>query len=75
MRTTQEIFKQTNELAAKFYKCWGYTSAKGFRFDESNHGHEQIAWKQACIAQEVLTQTDMVDVVDEVYCDEELKGK
>lgn len=65
-RTPEEILKQTNELAAMFYKEWGYVSPKGFRFDLSNHGHEVIAWNQACIAQLVLTQTDIDDVMSEI---------
>ena len=66
MRTPEEIIEQTNNLAAMFYKCWGYNSPKGFRFDLSNHGHEQIAWQQACIAQLELTQTDVDDALSEI---------
>lgn len=66
MRTPKQILEQTNELAAMFYKCQGYKSPKGFRFDKSNHGHEQIAWAQACIAQEELTGTDLEDVLIEL---------
>ena len=69
MRTAEQIFKQTNELAAMFYKCWGYNSPDGFRFDLSNHGHEQIAWQQACIAQLELTQTDVEDAIAEIEDD------
>lgn len=66
MRTAKEILEQTNELAAKFYACWGYRSSPNFRFDLSNHGHEQIAWRQACIAQEILTDTDVDDALSEI---------
>ena len=66
MRTPEEILNQTNELARKFYACWQYSVPEGFRFDLSNQGHEQIAWQQACIAQEVLTDTDLDDVMSEL---------
>ena len=66
MRTPEEILKQTNEIARRFYKCWQYDAPEGFRFDLSNHGHEQIAWQQACIAQEILTDTDIDDVMSEL---------
>ena len=66
MRTAEEILEQTNELASKFYACWGYKSESGFRFDLSNHGHEQIAWQQACIAQLQLTSTSIDDVISEI---------
>ena len=65
-RTNQEILDQTNDLAAKFYAQWGYTNKKGFRFDQSTHGHEIIAWNQACIAQEELTGTDVWGCIDEL---------
>lgn len=66
MRTPEEILDQTNRLAAMLYRCWGYDSVDGFRFDLSNHGHEQIAWQQACIAQLELTKTDIDDVMSEI---------
>ena len=66
MRTPNEIINQTNELARKLYLCWGYDAVEGFRFDLSNHGHEIIAWQQACIAQEMLTGTDIDDVMSEL---------
>ena len=66
MRTDREIVDQTNELAAKLYLLWGYKASEGFRFDKSNHGHEQIAWQQACIAQEMLTGTDVDDCLAEL---------
>lgn len=65
-RTPKQILNQTNSLAAKFYRCWGYKSPKNFRFDESIHGHEMIAWRQACIAQEELTSTCIEDVLEEI---------
>ena len=70
MRTPQEILDQTNGLAARFYECFGYESPEGFRFDKSYHPHEQTAWRQACIAQEVLTYTDMDNVIDDIEEDE-----
>lgn len=65
-RSSKFILEQTNDLAAKFYSCWGYKVKEGFKFYESNHGHEQIAWKQACIAQSVLTFTCINDVFSDL---------
>lgn len=66
VREPAYIIAQTNDLAAKLYKQWGYDSVAGFRFDLSNHGHEIIAWQQACIAQEMLTNTCIDDVISEI---------
>lgn len=57
-RTAKQIVNQTNEMARHFYKCLGYEGAKGFRFDRSRHPTEYAMWKMACIAQEMLTDTD-----------------
>lgn len=65
-RSNQQIIDDTNALAAKFYACWGYVVKEGFPFNLSIHGHEQIAWKQACIAQEELTGTDIEDVLTDM---------
>lgn len=57
-RSSKQIVDQTNEMARQFYKCLGYEGAKGFRFDQSEHPTEYAIWEMACIAQEMLTDTE-----------------
>lgn len=64
MRTEQEIVDQTIELARKLYFLRGYESKPGFKFYESRHPHELEAWEAACIAQEMLIDTDPRDALE-----------
>jgi len=64
MRTDQEILDQTNELARTLYSLRGYSVAKGYRFDRATHPHEVEAWRGACEAQMLLTDTDPQDAID-----------
>ena len=36
----------------------GYEVAEGYRFDGATHPHEREAWLGACVAQEIITDTD-----------------
>lgn len=69
MRTEIEIINQTNELARKLYAIRGYDVAAGYRFDKATHPHEVEAWRGACAAQLLLTDTDAQCVRDEYYED------
>lgn len=66
MRSDQEIVEQTNELARQFYRLHdrGGTVEKGYRFDQSSHPQEVQCWQMACVAQELLTGTDVRDALD-----------
>lgn len=66
MRTDQEIIDQTNSLARTLYALRGYTVRPGYRFDLATHPHEVEAWRGACEAQILLTDTDPHDALDEV---------
>ena len=69
MRTPEEIINQTNELARQFYALRGYVVPEGHRFDierVNTHPDERLCWQQACIAQLMLTDTDIYDVLSEL---------
>jgi hypothetical protein len=67
-RTSQQILKQTNELARRFYAIHdrGGKVDKGFRFDLSEHPQEQQCWRMAAEAQLFLTETDLGDVLSDL---------
>ena len=65
MRTDREIVEQTNELARKLYRLRGYVVAEGYRFDKATHPHMREAWAGACEAQQLLTDTDPNDALDD----------
>lgn len=73
-RTDQEILDQTNELARLFYQIHdrGGTVEKGFRFDLSEHPQEKQCFQMACIAQEVLTETDVIQAIDNLEDENEI---
>lgn len=66
MRSDQEIIDQTNALARTIYALRGYTVREGYRFDRATHPHEVEAWRGACEAQILLTDTDPQDALDEI---------
>ncbi len=63
MRADAEIIEQTNELARRLYAIRGYHAKKGYRFDRATHPHEAEAWRGACEAQIMLTDTDPDDAL------------
>lgn len=65
-RTDQEVVDQTNELARILYRNRGYAVEEGYRFDRATHPHEKEAWKSACDAQRLLTDTDPEDALSAV---------
>jgi hypothetical protein len=66
MRTDEEIVQQTNELARDFYGLTGNRVSPGYRFDRAAHPLEQLCWKMACRAQELLTETNPEDALSAV---------
>lgn len=64
-RSLQFVIEQTNELARQFYLRFGYEEQKGFRFDKSQHPTEIAMWLMACDAQLELTDTDVIEWMDE----------
>lgn len=65
-RTDREIVDQTNALARALYRLRGYTVPEGYRFDQAKHPHEQECWAGACIAQDLLTDTDVNNALAEL---------
>jgi hypothetical protein len=65
-RTDQQIVDQTNALARELYRLRGYTVEEGYRFDKATHPHEREAWRGACIAQELLTETEVENALMEL---------
>jgi hypothetical protein len=64
MRSDQEILDQTNALARTLYGLRGYVTPLGHRFDAASHPHEVEAWRGACEAQILLTDTDPLDAIE-----------
>jgi hypothetical protein len=64
-RSDREILAQTNAVARELYRLRGYVTPSNYRFNLATHPHEVEAWNGACIAQLMLTGTDLRDVVDD----------
>ena len=62
------ILRETNELARQLYRLHdrGGTVAPEYRFDLSEHPQEIQCWQMACAAQQLLTETDLEDVLSEL---------
>jgi hypothetical protein len=73
MRTDQEIVDQTNQLARILYKIRGYEVDENHKFYENRrnfHPHELDAWRGACEAQLLLTNTDPNEALDNLDYDD-----
>ena len=57
---------QSRYLARMYYEQLGYVVEEGYRFDKAHHPQEEHMWEMACIAQEVLTDTDVSSVLSEI---------
>ncbi len=69
MRTAQEIVDQTNEIARIIYASRGYTVPTGTEFHTetiNRHPHERSCWAAACEIQNLMTQTDPQDALEEL---------
>lgn len=66
MRSDLEILEQTNELARQIYRLHdrGGSVEKGYRFDKSEHPQEAQCWQMACVAQELLTDADVENAIE-----------
>jgi len=74
-RTAQQIVDQTNAIARIIYKGMGYQSPDDFVFHTetiNRHPYERNCWQSACEIQELMTETDVSDVLDELE-DEQLQ--
>ena len=69
MRSAKQIVAQTNEIARIIYASRGYQVPQGFEFHTetaNRHPHERQCWSAACQIQELLTETDVMNAVDEM---------
>lgn len=66
MRSSQQIVDQTNELARQFYALLQYEVKRGYRFDQATHPTEVAMWDMACIAQEMLTDTEVANALSDI---------
>lgn len=61
--TNRELVDAAIELAGEFYAMQGYTHRQGFKYWESPHPHEQLVFKMACHAFEVVRGSDVMDAI------------
>ena len=72
MRTDQEIIDQTNAIARIIYKGMGYQTPKGTEFHTeavNRHPHERSCWNSACEIQELMTDTEVQNCIDNLEDD------
>lgn len=66
MRTASGIIMQTEFLAEKISEiCFSAKNSDGSTYRKSEHPKAQAAWQAACVAQELLTGTDIRDALIE----------
>jgi phosphoheptose isomerase len=73
MITAKQIVDQTNEIARIIYESRGYSTPEGTEFHTetiNRHPHERQCWSAACLIQELMTQTDVMNALDELEDDE-----
>lgn len=63
-RTDKQIVLDANELAREFYRLFGFQSPELFRFDQAKGPREQLMWKLACAAYEMIDHTDVTDALN-----------
>lgn len=68
--TNRELVDAAIELAGEFYAMQGYTHRQGFKYWESPHPHEQLVFKMACHAFEVIRGSDVMDAITDLEDDE-----
>lgn len=69
MRTAQQIVDQTNEIARLIYASRGYEVPEGTEFHTetvNRHPYETASWYAACRVQELMTDTDVQNAIDEL---------
>ena len=75
MRTDQQVVDEVNKIARIIYKSMGYTVPEGTLFHTktiNRHPHEVGCWDAACEIELLLTDTDVVDCLDNL---EDIKGE
>lgn len=64
--TDEQIVEAAIELAGEFYAMQGYSHRPGFKYWESPHPQEQLMWRMACHAFEILRGTDPEDALSNI---------
>jgi hypothetical protein len=65
-KTPEQIIREANALARRFYAALGYCVQDGYKFHEATHPQEVTCWHMAEIAFEQLQYTTLSDVLDEL---------
>ena len=75
MRSNKEIVEQTNNLALKMLSVMGFIPEKEgeAKVYLSDHNQAKRAWALACLSQDVITETDANEALDEMLDDEQPK--
>jgi hypothetical protein len=68
-RTDEEIVAQTEELAKTLALEDGWVRKSPRRWHESENPRTRKYWRMACIAQEILTNTDVENAVANIRPD------
>lgn len=68
--TNRELVDAAIELAGEFYAMQGYTHRQGFKYWESPHPHEQLVFKMARHAFEVIRGSDVMDAIADLEDEE-----
>ncbi len=63
---SQELLDLANDTARLFYQLQGYSVPVGYQFQNATHPMEVIAWRQVGIAFELLRETDIQCVIEDV---------
>ena len=63
MRSDKKIVKQTNQLALGLLRVQGWNMSEGYLCYESTNPRARLAWEMACVAQEILTKTEVVNAM------------
>lgn len=74
-RTEEEIVEQTEHLADKFAEMDGFLRNSKRRWFDAMSPRGIHYWKMACLAQEILTQTDVENAVASIRPDTHADSK
>ena len=66
VRSSQEIIKQTEEVALAILRGLGYERLGTVKWGDELQGRPAQAWRLACEIQEILTDTDVANAIADV---------
>lgn len=59
VKTDEQLVREGNELARRFYELMGYAVRDGYRFDRATHPQEKMCWDAAVVAYEHVNGSDL----------------